>query len=168
MIPGIHFDVDCTSAPMVHRGAARMAIRWRVDRGWTLEHIDVKRNFLNEEYAYYKPFFIREGARAYGTYRDGKTIGIILRNLYGNPSGTYYYVQGLLNHSRAINAKLNEAEECLVRVQMLSGAVIAAIPVDNFLVAEETPSGMDEFVCALRTKYEIKRLGKPHRYLGWH
>lgn len=46
--------------------------------------------------------------------------------------------------------------------------VIAAIAVDDFLVAAQTPATMDEFDEALKMKYNIKRLGKPRRYLGWH
>lgn len=67
-----------------------------------------------------------------------------------------------------MQAQLNEAEACLVRVQMQSGTVVAAIAVDDFLVAVEMPEAMDAFDKALRAKYKIKRLGRPQRYLGWH
>lgn len=137
---------------MVDSIAARMVISYSVDRGWKLEHLDVQSEFLYEDYFYGKPVYIREASRADGTYKNGKTVGMLKRNLYGNPSGTYYYIQGLLKHLRNIRAKLNEAEACLVRVQMTSGTVVAAIAVDDFLVATETPKAMNEFETALRAK----------------
>lgn len=168
MIPGIHYDADCTSAPMVDCIAARMVIGYSVDKGWTLEHIDVKSALLHEDYMYHKPVNMREDAREDGPYNHGKTIGILIWSLYGNTSGTYYYVKGLLKHLREIRAQLNEAEACLMCINMPSGTVIAAIAVDYFLITAETTKAMDEFAEALTTKYKIKRLGEHSRYPGWH
>lgn len=163
ILPGIHFGPKCTSAPM-----ARMVVSYSVDKGWTLEHIDMKSAFLYGEYKYSKPVIIREAARSDGTYKYGNTVGVLMRNLFGNPSVTYYYVQGLLKHFRKIKDQLNEAEDCPVRVEMPAGAVIAAIAVEDLLVATETSEALEHFAAALKTKYNIKRLGRPHRYLGWH
>lgn len=168
MIPGVHYDAACTSAPMVDRIAARMIISYSADRGWKLEHLDVKSAFLHEDYGYHKPVYIKEPARADGRYKHGRTVGILIRNLCGNPSGKFYYVQGLLDHLRKMQANLNQAEACLVRVQMPAGSVIAAIAVDDFLVTAETNEAMDQFTQALKVKYDIKRLGRPQRYLARH
>lgn len=46
---------------------------------------------------------------------------------------------------RKIKIVLNKADACLVRVQVPNGAVIAAIVVDDFLVAAEMPAAMKEF-----------------------
>lgn len=53
-------------------------------------------------------------ARADETYKHGKTVGMLKKNLYGNPSGTYYYIEGLMDFLKIIKVKLNEAEYCLV------------------------------------------------------
>lgn len=37
-------------------------------------------------------------------------------NLYGNPPGTYYYVDGLLKFLLKITAQVNDAEACLIRI----------------------------------------------------
>lgn len=96
MLPGIHYDPNCESSPMVDRIAARMIISYSVGQRRTLEHLDVRSAFLHEDYTYEKPVYIREAARADGTFKNGKMVGIPVRNLYGNPSGMYYYVQFLL------------------------------------------------------------------------
>lgn len=92
-----------------------------------LEHLDVRSAFLHEDYLYEKPVYIREAAKADGTYKHGRTIGFLIRNLYENPSFTYYFVHGLLKHFRKLRENLNDADACLVRLQMKSGMVIAAI-----------------------------------------
>lgn len=51
---------------------------------------------------------------------------------------------------------------------MPSGDVIAAIAIDDFLVTAQNNRAMDEFYNVMKTRYNIKRLGRPRRYLGWH
>lgn len=100
MLPGVHYDSKSTSAPMVDRIAARMVVRYTVDKGWHIDHIDVKSAFLHGDYLYNKSVYIREVARSDRTYKHGKTVRILILNLYGNPTGTYYYVKCLLKHLR--------------------------------------------------------------------
>lgn len=138
MVANIHYDPGCTSAPMVDRIAARMVICHNFQHGWWLEHFDVKSAFLHEKYRYHKPVYIREMARADGSYKHGNTVGILRLNLYGNPSGTYYYIDGLLEFLRGLRADMNEAEVCLVRLEMRSGTVITAVAVDDFLATSST------------------------------
>lgn len=116
MKPNIHFDPECTSAPMVDRMAGRMVISHSVEQGWQLEHLDVRSAFLHEEYKYGKPVYIRETPRAGGTYKHGETIGILRLNLYGSPSGTFFYIEGLMKFLGTLQAKLNDAESSLVRI----------------------------------------------------
>lgn len=164
----VHLDPASTSAPMVDRMAARMVIAHSVEHGWRLEHLDVRSAFLHEEYRYGKPVYVREMPRADGSYKHGGTIGLLRLNLYGNPSGTFYYIEGLMAFLRKMHAQLNEAESCLVRLQMQAGTVIAAVAIDDFIVAAENTKAMDQFYAAMKERYDIKRLGRPGRYLGWH
>lgn len=168
MLEHVHFDPKCTSAPMVDRIAARMVISHNVENGWVLEHLDVKSAFLHEKYRYRKPVWVREMARADGSYKHGRTIGLLKLNLYGNPSGTYYYVDGLLEYLRQVHAQMNQAEVCLIRIEMEEGVLIMAVAVDDFLVTASNAKVMDEFYHVMKAKYDIKRLGRPRRYLGWH
>lgn len=81
MLSGIHYDANCASALMVDLIAVLMVISYTVNKVWTLEHFDVKSAFLHENHLYHKPVCIREAARAYGTFKNGKTIGILIRSL---------------------------------------------------------------------------------------
>lgn len=51
---------------------------------------------------------------------------------------------------------------------MPSGAITAAIAIEDFLVTAQAPKAMDEFYNVTKANYGIKRLGRPSRYLGWH
>lgn len=48
MRPQFHFDLKCTSAPIVDRTAARMVISHAAIHGWILENMEIHKAFLNE------------------------------------------------------------------------------------------------------------------------
>lgn len=62
----------------------------------TMEHSDIKSTFLHEQYKLPQRLYVREMARSNWTYKHGGTIGLLKLNLYGNPAGTYYRVDYLL------------------------------------------------------------------------
>lgn len=101
-------------------------------------------------------------------FKHGKTVVRLIRNLHGNPSGTFYYVRGLLKFLKQLQAKINEAEICLVRIEMESGPIVVAVTVDDLLGTAPNKAAMKEFHTKMAQKYNIKRLGRPSRYLGWH
>lgn len=101
----IHFDPTKTSAPLMDRMAARMILSHCFDHGWVLEHLDVKSTFLHEEYKYKNQVFIREPQRADGTYKHGNTIEVLRQNLYGNPSGSFYYMEGLIKFLHNVKSR---------------------------------------------------------------
>lgn len=168
MKPHQHFDPKCTSAPMVDRCATRMFVVHSVEKGWPMERFDIHSAFLHENYGYKKQVLIREMAKANGTFKHGKKVGILVKNQYGNPSGTFYYIVGLMEYLRKHGAIANEQEPCLVRMEFKSGILIAAIALDNFLVTASTTKAIYDFQNVMKRKYQIKRLGKPKRFLGWY
>lgn len=74
----------------------------------------------------------------------------------------------MLEFLKANKAKSNVAEVCQVRIDMKTGTVISMITVEDFLVTASTKEEMDYFHNEMKTKYNIKRLGRPTRYLGGH
>lgn len=90
MLTLIHFYPTQTSIPVMDRIAALLVICYSVERGWALEHFDIKSAFLHEIYKHQKPVNIKEMPRADGIYKNGNTIAVLELNLYGNPTGKYY------------------------------------------------------------------------------
>lgn len=116
MLPNIHYHPTKTTMPMVGRVAFHMVNSHNAENCWILEHFDIRSAFLHERHKYHHPLYIREPARADGTYKHEKTIVIMQLNLYGNPSGTFYYVDGLIEYLLTLQANLNEAYVCLARM----------------------------------------------------
>lgn len=112
-----HYDKDCTSTPMLDRCASRMVISHGVEIGWILENFEIRSALLHELYKYGKTVYISEMVRAGGWYKYGNKIGILVKNQYGNPSGTFYYVECLLTYLQKHGTKSNEQEQCLVRIE---------------------------------------------------
>lgn len=56
----------------------------------------------------------------------------------------------------------------MVKITLASGTVVVAVTVDDFLATASTMEAMNEFYKIMTSKYNIKRLGTPKRYLGWH
>lgn len=122
---------------------------------------------MHELYKFEKPMFIQKMARADGCYKHGKSVGRLVKNQYGNPLGTYSYVQGLLDFLQQHGAKCNKQEPYLVPIEFRNGTVIAPIAFDDFLATSSTTASMDDFHRLILNKYDIKRLGEPKRFLGW-
>lgn len=79
---------------MVDRITARMIIAYSVEHNCVLEHSDVHSAFLHDVNKFKSPVYVE--LRADGTYRHDKTVGILRLNLYRKQSGTFYYIEGLL------------------------------------------------------------------------
>lgn len=56
---GVHYDSDCTSAPMVARVKVRLIVAHKVEIYREMEHMDIHSAFLHEEYKYKNTFYIR-------------------------------------------------------------------------------------------------------------
>lgn len=145
-----------------------MVLMHPVQHGWVLEHMDIHSAFINERYKFEQPVYTKEPPRADGSYKHGQKTGILELNLYGNPSGTYYYLEGLFGYMKRRGFRPNDHDVCLVKLTTKSGTIIAAIAVDDFLAAASTKAAMDEFYHFLNARYAVKRLGRPARYLGWY
>lgn len=62
---------------------------------------------------------------------------------------------------------MNETEACLVKLKVKIGVVITAIAVEDFLAMVSTIEAINEFHNIMNTRYKIKILGQPKRYLCW-
>lgn len=74
VIPIIDFKPEQTSAQMVDSVAAWILVSHRVQKGWHLEHFDVKRSFLHDKYKNPKLVHICEIYRADRIYKHGENV----------------------------------------------------------------------------------------------
>lgn len=168
MQPNVYFYPKCTSATMVDRVAVGMVLTHSVQQGWELKRMDIHNAFINERHKSSEPVYIREPPRAGGPLKHGGTTFILEFNLYGNPSGTYYYLEKSFGHMKRRGLRHNAHNVCLVKLVTKSDALIASIAVDDFLVAASTQAAMGEFFEFLNANFRVKGLGRPKMYLGWY
>lgn len=69
-------------------------------------------------------------------------VGRMVKTQYGNPSGTFYYFQGLLEYLTHNGAECNEQEHFLVQLDFWTGTMITAITVDDFLATASRKESM--------------------------
>lgn len=121
-----------------------------------------------------RPVFIKEMARADGSFKHGNTVEIPRLSFYGNPSGTLYYIDGLLEFLQSKRAQMNEAKVCLVILEMGEGTVImetcqllnscGRFPRSciNTRVLGRVPYSNEN------VKVQHEKTRKPMTLLGWH
>lgn len=66
-------------------------------------------------------------------------------NLYGKPSGTYYYLNIVIIYMKSNNYKWIEHELCIVYINMKSGTLIVAFPEIELLATEFPIQAMNYF-----------------------
>lgn len=78
-----------------------------------------------------------------GSYTHGNQIVTLNLNVYGSPSDTYYYFDGLLQFLHQKEVQLNDAKVCLVKIKMHSGTEIMVLVVEVFLATAPTTEAMN-------------------------
>ena len=91
MRPHQHFNPDHTAAPMADKSSIRLLLAIKAAHGRKAAHFDIKSAFTHEAYHYDADVYVKQHPRFDGTYRHEGKGGKLLRNLYGSPSGRYYY-----------------------------------------------------------------------------
>lgn len=98
--------------------------------------------------------------------KDGNTAGRLVMNQYVNPSGTFYYLEGLFAYLKKQQAEHNEQEICLVHIITEHGPLIMAVVVDYFLLITPRTNIIDTFYNFMAQNNRLKQLGNPSRYLS--
>ena len=168
MKPAIHYNPEHTAAHMADKATIRLLFAIQAAGGLASDHFDIQSAYIHEPYKFDKPVYIRQHPRFDGELKHNCRGGILTKNLYGNPSGGYYYLEGARNYLRSMNYKQSEHDPCLYfKSQSASSFVLIGLCTDDFLVIATATDLIDELFARLKQKYKIKRLGTPSQYLGW-
>lgn len=135
------------------------------------DHFDIKSAFVHENYGYTKPVLIKQLPKFDGTLRHpGKPAGVLMRNIYGTPSGGYYYLKGAEACLKAQGFNQSNDDPCLfAKFEGPDAFTILALTIDDFLIVATHKERIDDLFQALNAKYKehVKRLDPPSQYLGW-
>lgn len=167
MRPGQHFDPARTQCPTTEKATARLLFAIAAGHGWPIEHMDISNAYVHEPAMFQHPVYVKEIPLSDGTFRHGKRIGHLIKNLWGGKSAGHDYIMALFAHLKAHGYTATDGDPCLFTKAASAGPVLVAITVDDFLVTAPHTEQIAEFHKVLVQKYKVKRMGKPREFLGW-
>lgn len=133
-----------------------------------LLHLYVTSAFMTEKYRHDRPVHVNQMPRFSSTLtHQDSPIGLFRLNLYGTEPTCHIYHTGLYNHLRCHGFQALEADPCLYIRHSAGGTTLAANTIDYLLVLAPLQHALNEFKSILQSKYRVKHLGAPSRYLGW-
>lgn len=92
MIPGTHLDPQRTQLPTADKTTARLLFAIAAAHKWPVEHMDITNAYVHEPATHNKSIYVRELADSRGRFSNGKTMGRLLKNLWGGNSAGHDYV----------------------------------------------------------------------------
>ena len=166
MKPGLHYDPNHTTTYTADRTTQRLLIAIHATTKYPLEHFDIKSAYLHEQYQHTKPIYVKQMPRFDGSQKHEGNYGKLVGNLYGSPPAAYYYNYGLQTYLTLLGYTRSENDHCLYTKHTSTGSTLISTTIDDFLVLATHQKLVDELYRQLLTKYKIKRLGQPTRFLN--
>ena len=105
--------------------------------------------------------------RVDGSHKHEGNYGKLVGNLYGSPPVAYYYNYGLQTYFTSLGYTRSENHHCLYTKHTSTESTLISTTIDDFPVLATHQNLVDELYRQLLTKYKIKGLGQPTRFLNW-
>ena len=167
MTPGMHYDPEQVTTYM-DKTTVRLLLGLEASRDRALEHLDITLAYPHGQFLQTKPVYIKQHSRFDGTFKQPCKARILIRNIYRIPQAARLYHNGLSNRLTSHGHKPTEADPCLLYKTSPQDRILIAINMGDFLSVVSIPEPQYELHATLRTKYKIKRLEFPSKYLKWH
>lgn len=105
MIPDLHCNPNHTTSHNAEKTTIRLLLAYAAASNLVLDQFDIVSAYTHEPYSHDKPVYIKQPKQFDGTLRHPDKNGILRKNLYGTPSGGYYYLDGAITYLRTIGFK---------------------------------------------------------------
>lgn len=102
MKPYIHFNPKQTASYIADKTTIRLLLSLKAALNFQVDHFDISSAYLHEKCRYILPVYVKQHPRFNSTLKHPGRGGILIKNLYGNPSGGYYYLTGGKNAKTTI------------------------------------------------------------------
>lgn len=86
MIPDTHYNPNHINAPTAEKSSARLLFAVAAQMKCSIEQFDITNAYVHEKFAFIKKMYVREHARTNGSFKHGKNIGLLFKNLWGKKS----------------------------------------------------------------------------------
>ena len=132
------------------------------------DHFHIKSAYIHEPFNHKMPVFVKQHPRFDGSFKYNGKGGQLIKNLYGTPSGGYYYLEGMQKYLKANKYTQSQQDPSpFLRINNPTSFILIALCTDDFLVVATDEHLITALFTKLRKKYNVKRLGEPSQYLGW-
>ena len=163
----VHFEPNHTAAHLADKLTVRLIFAIIASMQLHAEHFVISSAFPYEKYEYEKDLYVKQYPRFDKTMKHPHPTGKVILNVYGTPSGGYYYLNGATKFLKANGFKQSHNDPCIFIKVIGNCFIIVCLNIDDFLVAAKKRELIDTLFKALAKKYKIERLGFPQTYLGW-
>ena len=155
MRPHQHYNPDHTSAPMADKPMIRLLLAVKAAYGLTAAHFDIKSAFTHETYKYDADVYVKQHSRFDGPCKHGRKGGKLIRNLYGSPSGGYYYLQGAQMLLQRHKYTQSQRDPCFFyKIENKGQYILVGLSTDDFLVVETHKMLVAELHNTLKSKIQ--------------
>lgn len=167
MQPHVHYNESETSSYMADKTTIRSIIAFAAATGYPLQHFDITSAYLHENSSASTTVYVKQLPKFDGSYSHPSTFGILKKNLYGGKSAGYIYCQGLKSFLLQHGYCQSPHDPLLFFKLTTNSFTLLGISGDDFLVTGSNISLISNLFNTLKTKYNIRNLGFPKKYLGW-
>lgn len=167
MKPKVHYHESETASYMADKTTIRSILAFAAATNYPLSHFDITSAYRHEPASTSTTVYVKQHPQFDGSYKHKEKFGVLKRNLYGGKSAAYFYCQGLQSFLK--NQSYNQSpHDPLMFFKITSESfILLGISGDDFLVTASNQNLIQELLNVLETKYNIKDLGFPTKYLGW-
>lgn len=144
---------------MADKSTIRLLISIAADRQWPVEHMDMKSAYIHTLFQYIKSVHVREPSRSKGHYKHGKTTGRLMRNIYGDKSCAFYFLEEVIGLLLANGFKPSDGDQFLLLKTHSDGThTMVLLSSDDHIVTGTNQHNIDLYHKLLSSKYETKLL----------
>ena len=168
MLPHTLFDPATTATFTADKTTIRLLLCHASAHRIPIEHFDITSAYLHEPFSHKTPVFIKQHPLFDGSLKHPEPAGTLERNLYGTRQGGRIFCDGARDFLTTHNFTQLKSDPCCFTKFTPTGYIFVAMTIDDFLACATHQPLLDELHQTLCTKYSVKRLGFPSRYLNWH
>ena len=159
--PGV--DYDETFCPVIRFESVRTVIALTAKHDLKLHQLDITTAFLNGELN--EDIYMKQ-PEEFEVKGKEHLVCKLNRSLYGLKQSPRCWNETLNSQLKKMHSKPLENDPCIYTPTLRGEIFIAAVYVDNIILASKSSTHIQEFIKSNSKSFDIKDMGKLHYFLG--
>lgn len=168
MKPSIHYNPEHNNCPTAENSTARLLFEIAAAHEGPVENMDITNAYVHEPSMHSRTIYVKALQDSTGKFLQQQRVGRLDTNIWGGRSACYHYILALFNYLRKQGYHPSDTDSCLLSHNPTDDIILISVTVDDLLVIAFAKYLIDQFLRTLDVKYNMKRLGRPDRFLGWN